>query len=203
MTIYSCYQGDSSEVFPKVLDLWVPQNSWVYDMTYGKGTFWRHINGKYQPQYRLKSNDIDPDLDTDACEDCRTTGEPVAWWDAVVFDPPWGTFSTTSRKDGIAENYNCPAWGSVDKFLQFCSDTAFEAKRILKRQGIFIVKCQDSVNSGKRHWISNTIMDNCAIIGLIPVDRFVQMQKAAPVESHGTQRHSRLNHSFYLVFRKR
>ena len=122
----------------------------------------------------------------------------------IIFDPPWGTFSTTRRKDGIATNYECPAWGSVDAFYDFCCDAMEEARRILKPKGILIVKCQDAVNGGKKHWITHKIRYDAEIrCNFDTVDQIVQVQKTDPKPPRGIQRHVKMKHSVYWVFRKR
>ncbi|ADV64184.1 hypothetical protein Isop_3627 [Isosphaera pallida ATCC 43644] len=41
--IFSASVAGNAEVFPQVLPLHAPQGSSVADVTYGQGTFWKHV----------------------------------------------------------------------------------------------------------------------------------------------------------------
>ncbi|MCY3579100.1 MAG: hypothetical protein F4Y75_00285 [Acidimicrobiia bacterium] len=41
--VFSAYTEGNEKVFPRIMDLYVPANSVVADVTYGKGVFWRNI----------------------------------------------------------------------------------------------------------------------------------------------------------------
>lgn len=78
-----------------------------------------------------------------------------------------------------------------------------EAKRVLKRNGILIVKCQDEIQSGKQNLNHCTIIDFCVANTFIVEDLFVLVQKGRPIMRHKYQIHARKNHSYFLVFRKK
>ncbi|MDX2161918.1 MAG: DNA methyltransferase [bacterium] len=78
--IFSAYQGNNADVFPKVLALHVPDGAVIADVTYGKGVFWRSVPmGKYQ----LHATDLLTGVD------CRKLPYNDKSIDCVVLDPPY------------------------------------------------------------------------------------------------------------------
>ncbi len=56
--IFTTYIGDSSKVFPKILDLHVQKGSRILDATHGKGIFWKDVE---ESKYDLVKSDIESD----------------------------------------------------------------------------------------------------------------------------------------------
>ncbi len=77
--VFSAYQGTNSTVFPRVLELYVPEGSRVADVTYGKCVFWKDVP---KSAYELLATDIQTGTD------CRKLPYTEAEIDCVVFDPP-------------------------------------------------------------------------------------------------------------------
>jgi hypothetical protein len=74
---------------------------------------------------------------------------------------------------------------------------------VLKRNGIFIVKCQDEV-SANRQWLTHVeIINGYAALGFYARDLFVVVRPNQPgVSRLLKQVHARKNHSYFLVFQK-
>ncbi|NKC11153.1 MAG: hypothetical protein GKR94_02780 [Gammaproteobacteria bacterium] len=53
--VVSAYVDGNDNVFPKILELYVPKKSIIADVTYGKGVFWRNI---LESDYDLHATDI-------------------------------------------------------------------------------------------------------------------------------------------------
>ena len=79
-----------------------------------------------------------------------------------------------------------------------------EAWRVLKRDGVYIVKCQDEVCSNKQRLTHLEITNQFKKYGFIVEDLFVVVRNNDPGVSRlkSKQRHARKNHSYFMVYRK-
>jgi hypothetical protein len=205
---FSAYVGNNDEVFPRILNLYVPEGSTVADVTYGKGVFWRRIP---KNAYILKPTDIETGVD------CRHLPYANEELDCVVLDPPYmegffrkqpdhmaGSGSHTTFREhysnGKATNEG-PKWHSAVIDLYFKAGR--EAKRVLRDQGILIVKCQDEVSANRQNMTHVQIINNYEAAGMRTEDLFVVIRTNKPSVSRiKRQVHARKNHSYFLVFRK-
>ena len=210
--VLSAHVGTNAEVFPQVLDLHVPLGATVADVTWGKGVFWRDVD---TTAYKVLPSDISMGVD------CRDLPYQDASVDCVVLDPPYmeGFYRTASdQKAGagshksFAEAYSNGTEISTkhhgtyrwqESVTDMYIEAAHEAYRVLKPQGVFIVKCQDAV-SANRQWLTHVdIINACNGMGFVPKDIFVVVRTGKPgVSKLHTQVHARKNHSYFLVFTK-
>ncbi len=201
--IFSAYQGTNDEVFPSILTLYVPAGSTVADITYGRGVFWK---GVAKERYRLLATDIKTGVD------CRNLPYESGSLDCVVFDPPYmhtpgGTAHVNHQN---YENYygnNVRPNGSGKKYHEAVLDlyfkTAHEASRILKPEGIFIVKCGDEVCANQQRLTHVELINEFSSHGFVVEDLFVLLRNNHPGVSRVLRQvHARKNHSYFLVFRK-
>jgi 16S rRNA G966 N2-methylase RsmD len=213
--IMSAYLSGNAEVFSSILKLHVPEGSIVADVTWGKGVFWQNVP---QDKYRLLATDISTGVD---CRKLPYQNESI---DCVVLDPPYmegfyrkessqkagsGTHSSFSEAysngDEInedTENVGTKKWHAAVTDLYFKAGK--EAYRILKKNGILIVKCQDEVSAGKQ-WLTHVeIINEYEKMGYYTKDLFVVMRVNKPSISRlKKQVHARKNHSYFLVFIKK
>lgn len=207
--------GTNADLFPDVLKLYVPKGSFVLDMTWGNGVFWRNvpiINAQSPDQtagWHVYANDIDPSRG-DFHFDFRDVQWGDGTFDAVVLDPPYlytGGFRTL--KDSIDRGYNNRARAEtgiygVEAVDQMYADGIREAFRVLKKKGLLILKCQDQVMSGRQEWAHVKYAQYATDIGFRQEDLFVLVQRGMPTMRHKpeNQKHARRNHSYFLVFKK-
>ena len=78
--VVSAYVDGNADVFPHVLNLYVPDGQTVADVTFGKGVFWRNLPAD---RYNLLATDL-----TDGV-DCRNLPYADGSIDCVVLDPPY------------------------------------------------------------------------------------------------------------------
>lgn len=206
----SCYVGGNAEVFPRILSLHVPKGATVADVTWGKGVFWTKVPPK---RYKLLASD----LKTNGV-DCRELPYEDGSIDCVVLDPPYmeGLFRRSighmagggshaafreNYSNGKATNGTGPKWHGAVIDLYF--KAGYEAARVLKPDGVLIVKCQDEV-SANRQWLTHIeIINEYANYGFYCKDLFVVMRTNKPVVARlKKQEHARKNHSYFLVFVK-
>src|SRR6267142_274729 len=201
--VFSAHQGTNDDVFPEVLKLYVPKGSTVADVTYGKGVFWKKVD---KSDYELKATDLKDGID------CGKLPYKPASIDCVVFDPPYmhTPGGTAHQNHQNFESYyaNNGAETTTLKYheavLGLYYKGATEALRVLKPNGIFIVKCQDEVCANKQRLTHVEIVNKLTSTnGFIVEDLFVLVRTSRPgVSRILKQNHARKNHSYFLVFRK-
>jgi hypothetical protein len=206
--IHTAHVGTNEELFPLILDLHVPPGSIVADVTYGKGIFWKNVpKGKYT----LLATDIEMGID------CRSLPYENGTIDCVVLDPPYmeglyrrslthmagsGTYaafrSTYSNGQPTVEG---PKYH--DAVLDLYFKAGKEAYRVLRRNGILIVKCQDEVSANTQHLTHVEIIVYYQSLGFYAKDLFVLVRPNRPAVSRiKKQEHARKNHSYFLIFVK-
>jgi len=201
--VFSSYCGTNDEVFPQVLSLYVTPGSVVADVTYGKGVFWKRVP---KEQYTLLATDIEKGTD------CRNLPYEDKTVDCVVLDPPFmhtpgGTAHVGHQNyEGYYKN-NVVQNGSGKKYHEAVLDLYFkagtEAHRVLKGEGIFVVKCADEVCANQQRLTHVELINEYAKRGFVIEDLFVLVRNNRPgVSRLLRQVHARKNHSYFLVFRK-
>lgn len=200
--VFSAHQGTNDMVFPHVLALHVPTGSIVADVTYGKGVFWKNVD---KAAYDLRPTDIARGVD------CRCLPYDQSVIDCVVFDPPYmhTPGGTAHQNHQHYEHYynNNGTNNTSKKYHEAVLDLYFEgskeAFRVLKPNGVLIIKCQDEVCANKQRLTHVEIINELSHIGFVSVDLFVVLRKNKPGVSRVLKQvHARKNHSYFLVFRK-
>ncbi len=206
--VMSACVARNAEVFPSILQLHVPQGATIADVTYGKGVFWKNVP---EHLYKILPSDIATGTD------CRRLPYSDASLDCLVLDPPYmeGLFRKTSDhmagsgtyaafrnhySDG-EETTDGPKWHAAVVDLYFKSGR--EANRVLKDNGVLIVKCQDEVSANRQNLTHVEIINEYEKIGFYTKDLFIVVRPNKPAVSRlKKQVHARKNHSYFLVFVK-
>jgi len=199
--VLSSYVGRNDDVFPHILSLWVKPGSTIADVTYGKGVFWKNV---VKEDYELLFTDILTGTDA------RNLPYEAESLDCLVFDPPYmhspgGTAHTNHQN--FENYYQNNQVSSVKKYHEAVLDLYFtaadEARRVLKKGGVYIVKCQDEVCSNRQRLTHVEIINELHKKGFIAEDLFVVTREGKPgVSRMVKQVHARKNHSYFLVFVK-
>jgi tRNA G10 N-methylase Trm11 len=204
----SAHVGGNADVFPCILDLHVPLGSTVADVTYGKGVFWKRANV-------LGYNLLPTDIQTGT--DCRNLPYDPESVDCVVLDPPYMEGLFRRSKDHLAgagthvafrNHYSNgqstnggPKWH--DAVLDLYFKAGIEAHRILRENGVLIVKCQDEVSANRQRLTHVEIIMRYESHGFYTKDLFVVVRNNQPgISRLLKQVHARKNHSYFLVFVK-
>jgi hypothetical protein len=200
--VFSAYNSNNTEVFALILDLYVPVGAKIADVTYGQGAFWKKVD---RNKYNIYPSDIKTGID------CRNLPYENETYDCIVLDPPYmhtpgGTAHVNHQN---FENYykNNSITNNEKKYHEAVLDLYFkaakEACRVLKKKGIFIIKCQDEVCANKQRLTHVELINEFIKYGYICEDLFVIVRNNKPgVSRILKQRHARKNHSYFLVFRK-
>jgi transcriptional regulator with XRE-family HTH domain len=200
---FSSHVGANDELFPRILSLYVAQGSTVADVTYGRGVFWKQIP---KDQYHVLATDIEMGVD------CRSLPYKDKSVDCVVLDPPYmhtpgGTAHVGHQNyEGYYRN-NSARNGSEKKYHEAVLDLYFaagiEARRVLKNDGVFIVKCADEVCANQQRLTHVELINEYSKNGFVVEDLFVLLRQNRPGVSRVIKQvHARKNHSYFLVFRK-
>lgn len=205
----SAHVAGNADVFPHVLSLHVPPGATVADVTWGKGVFWQNVP---RERYRVLPSDLKTGVD------CRSLPYDDGSIDCIVLDPPYmeGLFRRSVNQlagggshaafrenysNGQASSDEGPKWHAavLDLYLK----AGAEAGRVLRPEGILIVKCQDEV-SANRQWLTHVeIINGYRELGFYCKDLFVVVRTNRPIVSRlKKQEHARKNHSYFLVFVK-
>jgi len=213
--ILSAYVAQNSEVFPKVLDLHVEDESSIADVTYGKGVFWKQVNLN---DYDVYASDLDPAKSPSGYSvDCRNLPYEDNSLDVIVLDPPYAEGFYRRNKDVLAgtgsqsqfrEHYSngevLDTKGSKyhQAVLDLYCEAGAEARRVLKEDGTFIVKVQDEVSANTQELTHIQITNFYeGELGFYTKDLFVVVRSNKPaVSGMDSQVHARKNHSFFMVY---
>lgn len=180
----------------------------IADVTWGKGVFWQHVPAG---QYKLQAADLSMGVD------CRKLPYASVTIDCVVLDPPYmeGLFrGTTGHMAGsgshaaFRDHYSNgratvdgPKWHEAVLALYF--DAGREAHRVLRAEGVLIVKCQDEVSANVQRLTHVEIINEYTRLGFYAKDLFVVVRANRPLVSRlKKQVHARKNHPYFLVFVK-
>lgn len=223
--VLSAHVATNDEVFAQVAQLHLPVGSYVADVTYGKGVFWKRVP---KDTYTLYFSDIDAKTSRDATHDvpvatgvdCRDLPFPDTSLDGLVLDPPYmeglyrkntshlaghGTHAAFrqaySNGEATKERHKAPKWHDavVDLYLK----AGVEAYRVLKTGGSFIVKCQDEVSANRQRLTHVELITAMESIGFYAKDIFIVVRSNRPgISRLKRQVHARKNHSYFLVFQK-
>ncbi|MEK7396112.1 MAG: DNA methyltransferase [Candidatus Poribacteria bacterium] len=201
--VFSAQQGTNDALFSEIISLYVPDGKTVADITYGKGVFWRRVPTH---KYNLLKSDLNDGVD------CRKLPYDDGSLDCVVFDPPYmhtpgGTAHLNHQNyEGYYKNNQIPEGITLkyhDAVLELYFKTGVEIHRVLKDQGILILKCMDEVCANRQRLTHVEIINEYATKGFIIEDLFVLVRANRPgVSRMLKQVHARKNHSYFLVFRK-
>lgn len=221
---FSAHVGNNADLFPQILDLFVPKGAKVADVTFGLGAFWRQVP---TADYEVLASDIDLKTDDVPPEwvgrvtngiDCRNLPYENECLDCVVLDPPYMEGLYRKAADHLAGSgthasfrkayshgkvtEDGPKWH--DAVVDLYSKASREAYRVLKPNGILITKCQDEVSANKQRLSHVEIITGCESLGFYTKDLFVVVRtNRAGVSRLKKQEHARKNHSYFLVFQKR
>lgn len=200
--VFSASMSTNDMVFPEILRLYIPKTSRIADVTYGRGVFWRNVD---LSEYDLVPSDLKTGID------CRSLPYPDDSFDAVVFDPPYMHTPGGTAHNGH-QNYegyygNNGTSHPEKKYHEAVLDLYFrgadEAHRVLRADGIYIVKCQDEVCANRQRLTHVEIINRLEELRFLVEDLFVVVRHNKPgVSRMLRQVHARKNHSYFLVFRK-
>jgi len=217
--VFSAHVGDNAALFAKIAQLHLRPGCKVADVTFGGGVFWKSIEPGTYELWASDIGQVPPLTEAMTCRspgtDCRALPYEDASFDAVVLDPPYmegffrpkaeqlagsGTHSAFHR---AYSNGGATTGGPKyhEAVFELYREAGLEARRVLRRGGKLIVKCQDEVSSNTQRLTHIEIVTAFEAMGFYTKDLFVLVRTNAPgVSRVKQQEHARKNHSYFLVF---
>ena len=188
--IKTAYNGDNSDLLPKALEMYAKEGDTIYDVTYGKGVFWKKSDMK---KYNFIPSDLMDGIDFKNLPYDDNTG------DILVLDPPYMHGGATVKKsiNDCYRNQNT----SHASVVRLYAGGILEAARVLKKKGLIWVKTQDEIESGKQQMTHCELIDLLKMLGFEIVDMFVLVNGGVPTMRVNYQKTARKNHSYLLIAR--
>ncbi len=163
------------------------------DTCYSKGNFYKNISG---PEIKI---DIKPQSDDVLCLDVCKLPFKDGSISSIVFDPPFIAGGDGDSK--MAKRFS--SFDSVREMWDFFRDSIHELNRVLKNQGVLVIKCQDMVNARNQYLSHYEIISLCIQEKLYPKDVYILLAKSRLLRGNlKKQSHARKFHCYFLVFKK-
>jgi hypothetical protein len=202
---------DNAALIAAAFDLHVWPKRWAFvgggpdvmDVTHGRGLWWTWKLPSLMAM-KFTSHDIRHDG-----VDFRHLPEEDASQDVVCFDPDYVAIGgrDTSKIPEFNDRYGLTVkdYETPAALQMTINDGVTECARVLRPQGILMVKCATYVSSGKP-WLGeyHTIHHGIEEAGLKVEDIFVHISGTGPqpLRPGSRQQHARSNSSRLIVFRK-
>ena len=197
-TIIKSVYENQTDILRAIQALHCPEG-FECDVTYGNGQFWREIK---TPELRF---DIDPQssdviqASSDALplKDCSLNN--------LVFDPPFLTYVRAGREGNgsmvMAKRF--AGYWRYDELETHYQSTISEAARVLRKQGVMVIKCQDIIHNHKMHCThANILVWAASNFRLKDLFVLVAKHRLPSPNRKGVQKHARIFHSYFLVLEK-
>ncbi len=202
MDIIKSTNYNQIDLISDIIKLHVPQGFIDCDCTYSVGNFYK--DGKIkEPLYKF---DINPTNENVIKADCRNLPLQKESLSCIIYDPPFLATTGKSLKTNTGNiiNRRFGVYPNEKELHQFYIDSLKELYRILKKDGILIVKCQDKISSGKQYMSHIFIYNEAIKIGFYPKDLFILIAKNRIVANWQiqNQKNARKYHSYFWVFQK-
>lgn len=199
MSVIKSVSDNQDEILQGIIALHCP-HGFECDVTYGNGVFYKNIS---QPKYKF---DIDPQMEDVVEASSHNLPLESNTINSIMFDPPFLTYIKEGREGNsnmIMSNRFSGYW-SYDQLSDHYRATISEASRLLKKKGIFVVKCQDIIHNHRIMPTHYNVIEWANVFNFRLKDLFILTAKhrlPAP-NRNGKQKHARIFHSYFLVFTK-
>ena len=184
---------DQQEIIKSIISLHCPEGI-ECDPTYSKGLFYKN----WDSPPRLKF-DLFPKTDDTQKASAEALPLDAGSVGSLMFDPPFIVGHTKDRPTGImGERFH--GFRYIQDLWEWYSLCIKEHARVLKKKGVYIFKCQDTVSSGKQHLTHVHVVNEMQARGFYVKDLFVLLAKSRIVgHNHAKQKHARKFHSYFIV----
>ncbi len=125
-------------------------------------------------------------------------------FDSVVIDLPFMVQGSPTQKsaDSIMLN-RFSFFKTREELYQTNSEMLALAHRLLKPNGILVMKTQDFLEQGKQEWVALYVIEEARKLGFELLDQFFLIAKTKLLKTAYRQRCARKMHSYFLVFCKK
>lgn len=191
--VISSISFSQDEILRDIYNLYLPDGLHV-DCTYSTGNFYVNLP---KPELKFDINPQAPGVIKAASFDLPMEPKSVK---SLMFDPPFIASWNVKSKDYLMTSRFSNIKG-MSNLRKMYSNSLIEFGRVIKSQGILVVKCQDTMYAGEQYFNHIYIYNEALKSGFDALDLFVLMSKNRFMGS-GTQRSSRKFHAYFWVFKK-
>lgn len=203
--IIKSYSYDQCEILNNIIQLYVPSGVLDVDCTYSKGQF--YADSSFKVPEPLQKFDLYPQSADVVKADCRNLPIESNSINSLIFDPPFlATTGASLNQDNNNNKINkrFGVYPSEQELHKMYYDSLTEFMRVLKKDGICVVKCQDKISSGKQFMSHVYLINMAEELGFYVEDFFILLAKNRLVADWQlkNQKHSRKYHCYFIVLRK-
>ena len=199
MTIKRSVYDDQTDIMRAILILHSP---WGFecDVTYGNGKFYEGVT---PPKYKFDIDPQVPDVVQASSDALPLANESVK---SLVFDPPFLTYIKKGREHNSIMAKRFAGYWRYEELETHYKGTLKEARRVLKKDGVMVFKCQDIIHNHRMHCTHANVINWAADVGFRLKDLFILTAKhrlpmpSKQGEKTRVQKHARVFHSYFLVF---
>lgn len=123
---------------------------------------------------------------------------PNQSFSSIIYDLPFiisgGAMSMIKERFMFFEN--------SEELYQANDEMLERAFRLLKRDGLLVVKTMDTSSGGKQYWVSDYVLKKAQDMGLELLDKFILTSHMRIFSKTRVQHFARKYHSYFFVFRK-
>jgi hypothetical protein len=183
---------DQTEILSWTMRLYNNRQPFDCDLTASKCIFWKSLP---KPEHLF---DVNPQIEgvqllseVDNIKDCS--------FNSVVFDLPF--LVSTGAMSKIKERFTY--FESVDEIYKANDEMLERSYRLLKEQGLLVVKTMDICHGNKQVWISDYVIKKAEELGFELIEKFILLSNLRLFARTRQQKVARKYHSYFFVFRKR
>lgn len=180
-----------TDILSWIMKLYNDSKPFECDLTASKCIFWKSLP---KPQYLYDKypqvEGVKPLSEADLL--------PNKSFSSIVYDLPFLVSQGATSK--IKERFTY--FESVEELYQANDEMLERSCRLLKKQGILIVKTMDISHGNKQIWISDYVITKAEKLGLELIEKFILLSNLRLFPRTHQQRVARKYHSYFLIFRK-
>lgn len=197
-TVVKSISYSQEEIIKNIMELYKIKE-FDLDPTYSTGNFYKKIS---KPRLKFDVEPQLPEVKKADCTDLHLENNSIK---SIMFDPPFiaGVPTKTAKKGIISSRFG--SYMSIPRkngLWEMYRKALKEFYRILKEDGILVIKCQDTISDGHQFLSHIEITNYAYLLGFYPKDLFILLAENRIIKPYPEQKHSRKYHSYFLVFIK-
>lgn len=184
--------NNQNDILRWIIHLYNDDKPFDADLTASQLVFYKTVK---KPEYLY---DKYPQLD-EVRNLNETNALPDGTFSSIVYDLPF--IVSQGKTSIIKERFSY--FATVQELYEANDEMLDRAYRLLKNNGILVVKTMDIVYGCKQYWVSDYVLNKAREKGLELLDKFILIANFKLFARTHTQHHSRKWHSYFFVFKKR